>query len=143
MGLRENNKKRRITIIILIIACVLGIAVFLAYNSHNIKDCGAFSLQTYSDELQTDGFISDKKYGEIQNYREAAECAKLLLKEDYSSLNEKKLNKYRLEVYFDEESDVWLVYFTLKSMYVYNVLAADYYVIISADGDVIARWGVK
>lgn len=139
----SNEKRLKVKIIVLsvlIVICIIGLAFFLICNLPDINDCGSFSLQTYSDELHTDGFMSDKKFDEIHNYREAAKCAETLLTEDFASL---RLNKYRTEVYFDEESKVWLVHYTLKSIYVYNELSADYYVILSADGDVIARWGVK
>ena len=125
---------------VLIVMCVIGLAFFLICNLPEINDCGAFSLQTYTNELQTPGFMSDKKFDEIHNYREATKCAETLLTEEFDSLT---LNKYRTEVYFDDGSKVWLVYYTLKSIYVYNKLSADYYVILSADGNVIARWGVK
>ncbi len=135
---RFNAKKFAISVLIAI--GTIGIAVSFICFLPDITDCGSFSLQTYSEELQTDGFMSDKNYDKIDNYREAAKCAETLLKEDFDSLS---LNKYRTEVYFDEESEVWLVYYTLKSIYVYNELSADYYVILSTNGDVIARWGVK
>lgn len=142
MGFEVKKLKIMICVLILVIACIVGFAVLSICNSHRINDCGAFSLQTYADELQTDSFMSDKKYDKINNYRDAAKCAGALLQDDYS-LNSVRLSKYRTEVYFDEESNAWLVYFTLKPIYVYNELAADYYVIISANGDIIARWGVK
>ena len=132
----------KMLVLVLIAFCIIGITFLLVCIFPDIDNCGAFSLETYSEELQTDGFMSDKEFDEIGDYLEAAKCAEILLKEDFS-LTSSKLKKYRAYVYFDEESDAWLVFFTLKSIYVYNELSADYYVIISANGDVIARWGVK
>ncbi len=136
----EDCKKFAISVLMAIAISV--IAVFLICSLPDIKDCGPFSLQTYTDELQTPGFMSDKKFDIITNYHEAAKCGTEILKDDYS-LSLRRHNKYSVEVYFDSEADAWLVYYTLKSIYVYNELSADYYVILSVDGDVMARWGVK
>ena len=138
----KDKLKKKVALFALIVICVVG-AVLLVYNLPTVKNCGVFSLKTYSDEMQQEDFLSDRQFDPVDDYLEAAECARILLEDDYSSLGQHRLNKYRADVYFDEEAHAWLVFFTLKSRYVYNELAADYYVIISTDGDVIARWGVK
>ena len=127
-------KKRIIGIIcfIVIVALVVGIAVYIVYENNKVKP---FSLNNNRYFLASiNEFPSDKYLGAVLTPEEAKEHA---VKEWVALFGEKIYKKKPFRVFFDEETNVWLVEGSLPRGHKGGV---PYILIQKNDGKILAIW---
>ena len=146
-----SQKKKYIKIIVAFAACIVLILLmsFVIFRIVHITPNfnGSYSIKNY--ESQIIEFASDNKYESVENYRDAYSIAKKEISArfpagifhktrfDFSAPSES-----RCDVYYDEQSDTWLVYAYPKEL---NddiiIFGGAYYCIVSSNGTVLACWG--
>ena len=122
-----------------VIFCVLTVAVLIAgiiiYNTFMQTNVKSFSLNNEPYYLYAmKEFPSDKYLGEIATAEEAKNHA---VEEWRNLFGDKIYRKKPYKVFFDEETNVWLVKGSLPKGYKGGV---PYILIQKADGKVLAIW---
>ena len=145
------KKQKQIKFITVSVACIvltllISFAVFYIVNiTPHYK--GGYTIKDYDFEIIE--FGSDNKYEAIENYWDAYLIAKKEISERFpdgifnkNRFNFSNLSENRCDVYYDTQSDTWLVCAYPQSLSKYIVtFGGAYYCIVSSNGEVLACWG--
>lgn len=144
------RQKKKHIIVAFVVCIVLVLLMFfvvfrLVYITPNSN--GSYSIKDY--ESQIIQFGSDNKYESVENYRDAYSIAKKEISARFPSgifhktrFDFSAPSENRCDVYYDEQSDTWLVYAYPKALNDDIVIfGGAYYCIVSSDGTVLACWG--
>ena len=132
--------KKAIIISSSIILAVLVTFFSLYFISTTPKDTGEFSVDEFAEYLQNQHFQTDKKYGEITDYKSAAKAGKAAIAERFENSDGSIFEWKGCAVKYDEKNDAY--YIRTYQMFP-PVLGGAHDVIIQSDGTVLAIWGEK
>ena len=130
-------KKIFVLVVIIFILTVIGGAIIILFHSNKHHSIKEFDVLEYQWEIEN--FSFEKNVGQIDDADTAIEKAKDLWSENYSTVNNQPydpIKKRKIEVFFDQHNDCWLVKTTLPS----NTKGAVPHTIIEKDGTVLAVW---
>ncbi len=105
------------------------------YLSGNGSEVQEFDIDDYDSYLAE--FSSDLQFEEIKNAKEAKAVAEEVWKDKF---DKSFFDNKPYEVFYDAESDTWLVKGVLRSLPYQAVVGGVPYVIIHSDGSVLAVW---
>lgn len=104
------------------------------------KNCGEFSVETYSEEIATSSFQSDQIYEAVLDYQGAARIGKQAIADRFEAYKSSIFSWMACDVRYDPSADMWFVR-------VYRVSpwgsGTGYNVILRSDGSIRSIWGEK
>ena len=130
-----RNKLIRLIGLVIVVIIIVGLCFV-----HRIlpQDNGNYSINDYTIHIEY-GFKPEQQYDEIQNYWDAYAVAQKVIKSRFPESNLSIFNPYyKRVIYYDTNSDTWLVYVLPHDV---DVLGGAYACIISSNGTVISCWG--
>jgi len=114
----------------LIIACYICISPF-----YEVKE---FSLEDYSEFIETPTFYEETHLGKIENEVEARKAASKVFREVYDDYPESITSPYIVS--YDCENDVWLVQ---AGMYFVFTGGGAHILINASDGEILGLWNYR
>ena len=118
-----------IVILCLLVSLVWFVIRIAPYNM------GTYTMEHYTIYFDPNSHRQYEKYDEIQDYKDAYKIALDVIQDVFSESDVTPFSIWhKREVYYDPNSDTWLVYISNWST---DFLDGDYGVIISTDGTVI------
>lgn len=104
------------------------------------KFAGDFTLNDFRENIENENFQTDKNYGEITDYRTAANAGKKAIAERFENSDGSIFEWMGCSVQYDKANDVYYV----RTYHIAPfVMGGAYDVIIQSDGTVLAVWGEK
>ena len=132
-----RKKSMAITSVILIILLVF-FGVYFVLSAP--KFAGNFTVSDFGEYLENEDFQTDINYGEITDYRIAANAGKKAIAECFENAEGGIFEWMGCFVYYDLESDTYYIC-TYHLLPFINGGAYD--VILKSDGTILAVWGEK
>ena len=132
--------KKAIIILGSIILAVLVAFVSLYFISTTPKDIGEFSVDEFAEYIQNEHFQTDKKYGEITDYKAAATAGKTAIAERFENAEGSIFEWMGCSVQYDYENDAYYVRTYHVAPFVFG---GAFDVVIQSDGTILAIWGEK
>ena len=130
------------TIIITAVFLLIIIGVLSAYFiSTSPKNKGEFCVDDYSEEIEEFSNVNSNNYGNISDWKSAAEVGKIAIEEIFGEGAHGSFFKWMgCDVQYDPHNDIYYV-----RTYHSNplILGGAYDVIIRSDGTVLTMWGEK
>lgn len=123
---------------IILAVIVVFFGLYFVLTAPNYK--GEFSVDKFDEYIQNENFQTEKKYGEITDYKSAAKAGKAAIAERFQNSEGNIFEWMDCSVQYDKESDLYYV----RTFHVYPlVMGGAYDVIMQSDGTVLAIWGEK
>lgn len=123
-------------IILAVIVVFFGLYFVLTAPNYT----GEFSVDKFDEFIQNENFQTEKKYGEITDYKSAAKAGKAAIAERFQNSEGNIFEWMDCSVQYDKENDLYYV----RTFHVYPlVMGGAYDVIMQSDGTVLAIWGEK
>ena len=129
------------TIIITAVFLLIIIGVLSAYFiSTSPKNKGEFCVDDYSEEIEEFSNVNSNNYGNISDWKSAAEVGKIAIEEIFGERAHGSFFKWMgCDVQYDPQKDVYYV----RTYRIALIFGGAYDVIMKADGTVLAMWGEK
>ena len=133
------NKKKKLFVLVLSIVgiCILGliIACYICLSPYyQVKE---FSLEDYSEFIQTPSTYNEPYLGKIDTQFEARKAALMVFREVYADYSIAITPPYIVS--YDSENDVWLIQAGM-----YFIPEGGAHIIINAsDGEILGLWNYK
>ena len=135
---RKHVKITAICVVTILIAVPIVFYVVRTFPRYK----GAYSIADYEYGIEIGSYEYEKKYDDVEHYWNAYSIAKTEISERFPNGSFSPFDiEYKREIYYDSQSDTWLVYVYPESLNK-NIMILDggYCCIVSSDGTVIACW---
>lgn len=134
-------KKSKKTIIATILSVILlaTLAVFAIFQRTQNTEIRKFSIDDYSQEINTFSSVIEKSYGQVNTVEDAKKVAEKVIDEVYRQDGIFLGTTKPYQVLFDDKNQVWLVQATL----LFSPGSGVHVLINKSDGKILATWNYK
>jgi hypothetical protein len=123
-----------------VILAIVVLFFTLYFVSTAPKNAGDFSVDKFTEYIESEHFQTDKNYGNITDYKSAAAAGKTAITERFENSEGSLFEWMGCSLQYDAENDAYYIRtFHINPL----VMGGAYDVIIQSDGTVLAIWGEK